>query len=67
MAKAEFGEAHLLATDEWWADTTLHLPGDARSGSWKNVWTDAGLIGESGHFLLADLFAEFPVALLISE
>ncbi len=67
MANATFSESSLLATREWWADTMLHLPEDARSRMWNNVWTDREMPGESGQFLLADLFAEFPVALLISE
>jgi (1->4)-alpha-D-glucan 1-alpha-D-glucosylmutase len=54
-----------------WQDTTLLVPGPHRHEGWRNVLTGALIHGaaEDDHAALAvaELFAHFPVALLVAE
>ena len=57
---------HLPLADAW-GKATLSLPQDV-TGSFKNIFTDAELKPDDGGVLsLHDIFAEFPVAMLVSN
>ena len=50
-----------------WADTRLNLTGLEPSTSWVNVFSGSRLTPKDGTFPATELFADFPVALLVSE
>jgi maltooligosyltrehalose synthase len=54
-----------------WQDTTLLVPGPHQQRGWRNVLTGATsrFAAEDGQTTLAmaELFAHFPVALLVAE
>jgi (1->4)-alpha-D-glucan 1-alpha-D-glucosylmutase len=56
---------------EAWQDTRLVLTGLAPESRWRNLFTGEGLIAENrdgqSSLAAADVFASFPVALLIGE
>jgi (1->4)-alpha-D-glucan 1-alpha-D-glucosylmutase len=57
-----------LPAADGWGDTTLSLPGDLAALKWRDLFTGRPLapaVGGGGR--LQDLFADFPVALLVSR
>jgi maltooligosyltrehalose synthase len=54
-----------------WQDTTLLVPGPYRHEGWRNVLTGALIHGaaedDQAVLAVAELFAHFPVALLVAE
>jgi len=52
-----------LPDPQFWQDTSLALPEHLQSRRWQSLFGNAALAG--GHLRCAELFARFPVALLI--
>jgi (1->4)-alpha-D-glucan 1-alpha-D-glucosylmutase len=62
---------HLPCGRDLWQDTVLQLPDTDAKERWQNIFTGEAVAAssQSGHTVIAaaDLFAHFPVALLIAE
>ncbi len=58
-------KVHAMAGDNPWGDTVLTLPEPWANRSWRNAFTGAILPLSKGVCRVSDLFAPFPVALLI--
>jgi (1->4)-alpha-D-glucan 1-alpha-D-glucosylmutase len=50
-----------------WADTRLSLAGVESGGSWRDAFTGRRVTASDGTVAAAELFADFPVALLLRE
>jgi (1->4)-alpha-D-glucan 1-alpha-D-glucosylmutase len=65
------GAGDLPLGPEVWLDTVLLLPGIGTGQRWRNLFTGEVLTATSrqgqGCLRLADVFAHFPVALLLEE
>jgi (1->4)-alpha-D-glucan 1-alpha-D-glucosylmutase len=48
-----------------WGDTRLVLPGTAADNRYRDAFSDEILLAQDAHLRLADVFAAFPVALLV--
>jgi (1->4)-alpha-D-glucan 1-alpha-D-glucosylmutase len=61
----------LCCGEEVWQDTNLLLPRDAATVEWHNVFTGQTLkscrVGEDSVLRMADILADFPVALLMAQ
>ncbi len=57
--------------EEVWQDTNLHLPKDAASVKWHNIFTGQSYksrqVGEDFVLRMSDVLADFPVALLTAR
>jgi (1->4)-alpha-D-glucan 1-alpha-D-glucosylmutase len=50
---------------EAWGDTRLTLPDTVGTARYRNAFTDEIVLAQDAHLRVADVFAAFPVALLV--
>lgn len=50
-----------------WGDTSLHVPSGLASQRWTDLFTGHSISARDGRLIAADLFADFPVACLVSD
>ncbi len=56
-----------VPTGQVWEDTVVRLPGTGANGRWRNVFTGETLTASQESLRLAEVFGEFPVALLTAS
>ncbi len=56
-----------VPTGQVWEDTVVRLAGTGADGRWRNVFTGETLTASRESLRLAEVFGEFPVALLVGE